>query len=140
MGAEGSLAAGAAAAIGGGGASSGSTLMSLFAGTVSIAGALAPIGPGKFAQADNPAVNASTDTNVLMSLCDRLFVTRLFATGHRSANPTRPREDAKPAVYQVGPSFASLNIPLSCARATLFLTHAAAVKKPAVTWTAGQSI
>lgn len=71
----------AATAIGGGGASRGSIVMSLFAGAASVAGALAPIGPGKFAQADNPAVNASTDTNILMFLCDRLFVTRLFAEG-----------------------------------------------------------
>lgn len=128
-----SVAAGAGAAIGGGGASRGSTLISLCADADSVAGAL--VVAGKFAQADNPVVTASTDTNVLMSLCDRLFVT---ATGPR--NPTRPGGDAKLPAYQVGPSYASLNIPLSCVRTTVFLTRTTIVKKPAVTGTAGKSV
>lgn len=92
----------------------------------------APVDPGIFAQAVNPTVSASIDTNIFISLCDRLFV-----TVHPSPRTRMPSRNAKRAVYQVGPLYASLNIPLSRAQATVFLVREPSVKKPAVTWTAG---
>ena len=123
-----------AIAIGGGGASSGSSAAALISSCAPILapGEEAPGDPGIFAQAVNPAVSASIDTNILISLCDRLFV-----TVHPSPRIRMPNGNAKRAVYQVGPLYASLNIPLSRAPTTVFLVRETFVKKPAVTWTAG---
>lgn len=68
----------------GGGASSGSTLTS-GAAAASFCGLCAVITPGKLAHADKATVTVSTDTNVLMSLCDRLFV-----SAHGSAKFNAP--------------------------------------------------
>ena len=130
--------AAAGVADGGGGALSGSnaaTLISSLGAGASLLGADVPGALGMFAQADNAAVSASIDTNVLMSRSDRLFV-----TAHRSSESSRGPPAAKPAVYQVEPSYASLNISLSNAPATLFSPRTPFIKKPAVTRTAGISV